>query len=293
MSAIHKILVCSDFSSNSIKALKAARNFALLSQAEVLVLHVAHTAYYMDAWGLESWISEDMRNEILVKLDDMLKEQIKDIGLKAKTKVTHNSSITKSVLNIIDEYKPDIVFIGHKGMTGMERVLIGSVARKIATMSPVPVMVIKSEEPLKKVAALVDGAEESSQVIETAMDYSKRFHAEMSVVSLVPSISGIYSTVAGNYTDTLIRALKEKLKESIPEISNRIKSKLGDHKAEVIVSMSCERDLSFHLKEIIEDHDVDLAVLRKRSSSKLEQLILGSVSLRILELFKGNVLVLH
>ena len=61
----------------------------------------------------------------------------------------------------------------------------------------------------------------------------------------------------------------------------------------MIVSMSCERDLSFHLKEIIEDHDVDLAVLRKRSSSKLEQLILGSVSLRILELFKGNVLVLH
>ncbi len=293
MPVIQKILVCSDFSSHSAKALKAARDFSLQTHAEVLVLHVVHTAYYMDAWGLESWISEDMRNEFQVKLDDMLKEQIKDIGLIAQTKVTHSSSITNSVLNTIDEYKPDIVFVGHQGKTNMEKVFIGSVARKIATMSPVPVMVIKNENPLKKVAALVDGAEESSRVIETTVDLSEKLHAEMFVVSLVPSVTGIYSTIAGNYTDTLIRALKEKIKESIPEITDRIKMKLGGHKAEVVISMSCERDLSFHLKEIIEDHDVDLAVLRKRSSSKLEQLILGSVSLRILELFKGNVLILH
>jgi nucleotide-binding universal stress UspA family protein len=139
----------------------------------------------------------------------------------------------------------------------------------------------------------VDGSEESEQIIETAKIFSKIYQSQMSVVSLIPSFPGIHSTIAGNYTDTLVRALKEKLKESIPEISTRIKSKLGDHKAEVIVRMSCERDLSFHLKEIIEDADVNLAVLRKRSSSKLEQLILGSVSLRILELFKGNVLIFH
>jgi nucleotide-binding universal stress UspA family protein len=154
MSKIKKILVCSDFSSHSDKAIKAARDFALQVQSEVLVLHVAHTPFYMDGWGMESWISENMMAEILIKLDEMLKEQLENLNFKAQVRVTESSSITNSVLKVIKDFKPDIVFVGHKGMTGMESIFLGSVARKIVTMSPVPVMVIKKDESIKKNSCL-------------------------------------------------------------------------------------------------------------------------------------------
>lgn len=291
--SVMKVLVCSDLSTYSDDALKAAGVYAEKMGGEIHVLNVAQTAGFMDAWGLETWVSENQRNEFLAKLNELLKEQAQRCGIKVSTKVTHDSSVSRSVLNHIDELKPDILFIGHKGLTGMDKVFFGSVARKLVTMAPIPVMVIKNNTEMKKISALVDGSDSTSDIIGTAMKLSAQYKSALSVVSLVPSFPGIYSSISGEYSSSLIHALKEKLAETASEITTNVKAMLNGYPAETIIKVSHEKDVGYHLKEILEDHDVNLAIVKKYSNSRLDQFLLGSVSLRILELYQGNILVLH
>lgn len=288
-----KVLVCSDLSSYSDAALKAAGDYAKVMGGEIHVLNVAQTGGFLDAWGLETWVSENQRIEYLVKLNELLKEQAKRCGLQVKTKVTHDSSVTRSVLNHIEEIRPDILFVGHKGLTGMDKVLFGSVARKLVTLAPIPVMVIKKDIEMKNMGALVDGSDTSSEIISAAMKLSEGYKAGLSVISLVPSFPGIYSSISGEYSSSLIHALKEKLAEAATEMTTNVKAILNGYPAETIIKVSHEKDVGYHLKEILEDHDVNLAIVKKYSSSRLDQFLLGSISLRILELYQGNILVLH
>jgi nucleotide-binding universal stress UspA family protein len=247
----------------------------------------------MDSWALEPWIDEGQRGEYLANLEELLRVQAKRCEVKAKTHVNHDPNVAQAILKFAKEHSPKMIFIGDKGMGAVEKIFLGSVVRKVVSLAPVPVMVVKEDVPIKKIAALVDGADDSKEILETSIELSSHFESPLSVISLVPVFPGVYSDITAEYSSSLIHVLKEKLTESVEETSQKIKAILKDRPAELMVRLSYERDLSSHLKEILEDSDINLAVMRKRSSSRLEQFLLGSVSLRILELFKGNILVLH
>lgn len=287
------ILVCSDLSNFSDRALKLAGLHAEKSGSEIQLLHVAQTSYYMDSWALEPWINEGQRGEYLANLEELLRVQAKRCGVKVKTYVNHDPNVAQAILKFAKEHAPHMIFIGDKGMGAVEKIFLGSVVRKVVSLSTIPVMVVKEDVPIRKIAALVDGSEDSKEILEIAIELSTNFGSPLSVISLVPVYPGVYSDISAEYSSSLIHVLKEKLTESVEEVSQRIKAILKDRPAEITVKLSYERDLSFHLKEILEDSEVNLAVMRKRSSSRLEQFLLGSVSMRILELYKGNILVLH
>lgn len=288
-----KLLVCSDFSTYSDNALKVAGDFAAKMGAEIILLHVAQTSFFIDPFGVETWITDDQRNDLLSTLDDLLKEQARKCGVKAETKVTFDTSISTSILKTIQECSPQMMFVGHKGLTVMEKIFFGSVANKIVTRSSVPVMVVKNNTSINKIGALIDGSDDSSQIINEALNLTQMNKSALAVISLVPAFPGIYSSLSAEYSSSLIHTLKEKLNKTVSEIKGKVQSALKGAEGNIVIQVSYERDLSHHLKEILEDNEIDLAVMRKHNNTKLDQLLLGSVTLRILEQFKGNVLVLH
>ncbi len=78
---------------------------------------------------------------------DRAKNIAKNLGIEAKVYIKEGDSGEK-ILSFIKEKNIEIIIMGSHGKTGLKRLLMGSVAEKVLTFTPVPVLVSKDLELL-------------------------------------------------------------------------------------------------------------------------------------------------
>lgn len=285
------ILVCSDFSSHSDSALLAANKFAQQTGESIHLVHIAKISFYMDIWGVEAWFTDDIRNEFLSLLNNLLEEQAVNLSVKATTEVVFDSDVVHGVNSVLKKTNACMVFCGHKGLHGMDKFLLGSTTRKLISSCEVPVMVVKNDK-ITKMSVLVDGSESMPAMIETGKHFSEIFQTSLTIISLVPSFSDVYSVLSGEYSTIVINTIKESLNKRATELNQQIQKLVNSPSTEIIVKLTHEKDIGYHLKEQLEDIGSDIAIVRRHSKNFLNHFFLGSVSQRVVESYEGNVLVL-
>ncbi|MBU4370993.1 MAG: universal stress protein [Proteobacteria bacterium] len=145
-----KVLFCTDFSENSDCAFDYAFGIAKRDEAVLYILHIKSViprwTYVDNYMTKEDWdkLKVTMREDIDKKYNDQYLSQIKDKN-KVKT-VTKSGREDEEILKFVRKENIDIIVIGTHGRTGIEHVLLGSVAEKIVRRSPIPVFII----PCKK-----------------------------------------------------------------------------------------------------------------------------------------------
>jgi nucleotide-binding universal stress UspA family protein len=144
--AYEKILVPTDFSDTSMKALDIAVRFANLSEADLHVIHVVDwptitllTTGYPGYPTLqvsqphpEEWKVDKTLHEMLKR-----KELVGDI----RTKTVIGDPVDEILLYASKE-KIDFIVMGTHGRRGLERVLLGSTTSAVIAKSEIPVMTI-------------------------------------------------------------------------------------------------------------------------------------------------------
>lgn len=285
------ILVCSDFSTHADSALLAAGKFAQQTGEKIHLVHVAQISFYMDIWGVEAWFTEDIKNEFLSLLNNLLGEQAANLSVKVTTEVVFDSDVGHGIKTILNKTNASMIFCGHKGIHGVQKFLMGSSTRKLISSCAVPVMVVKHEK-FTKMSVLVDGSEFMPSMIEMGQHLSEIYQTSLTVVSLVPSIPDVYSMLSGEYSTMVINAIKDNLNKRTEELSEKIKSLVNSNSVDIIVKPTHERDIGFHLKEVLDDMGTDVAIVRRHSKNFIDHFFMGSVSQRVVEIFNGNILVL-
>lgn len=148
MLAIKHILVPTDFSVPSDRALTTAVELARAFDAKLTLLHVwsiPNTGY---AEAL-AWPVEAMEAAARRALDDALASTLKSYA-KADA-VLREGNEWKQVLEVVDELGIDLVVMGTHGRRGLPRLVLGSVAEKVVRLSPAPVLTVAApKEPEKK-----------------------------------------------------------------------------------------------------------------------------------------------
>jgi len=148
MLAIKHILVPTDFSDPSDRALTMALELARAFDAKVSLLHVwsiPNTGYAEAlAWPIDAMEAAAKR-----ALDDALASTVK---LYAKTDaVLREGNEWRQVLAVVDDLGIDMVVMGTHGRRGLPRQVLGSVAEKVVRLCPVPVLTVAApKEPEKK-----------------------------------------------------------------------------------------------------------------------------------------------
>jgi nucleotide-binding universal stress UspA family protein len=136
-----KVLVATDGSESSMKAVKRALELAEKEEAEITLMSVA---YY----------SKDDFDDMPPGIQDKLEDQAADALKKAKALFDKKDVKVKTVLeagvvpanNIIHrakEDKIDRIIMGSTGMTGLKRALMGSTAAKVVAYAPCSVTIIR------------------------------------------------------------------------------------------------------------------------------------------------------
>jgi nucleotide-binding universal stress UspA family protein len=144
---IKKILLAVDGSDGSYKAAKMAALIAKGVIAEILAVKVIQESSYPIGHEFMTPIlpqeafakAEEEANSFLQRIVQLGQESRVDV----KTKIIRGGSVVDAICRTAGGENCDLIVIGTRGMTGVKRFLIGSVASGVITYAPCPVLVVR------------------------------------------------------------------------------------------------------------------------------------------------------
>jgi universal stress protein A len=145
-----KILVPTDFSEYSDKALEQALDIAKQYHAKVFVFHVIyeeplHPEPFIDI-VLEQKVLEMIKDQARIEAEKRLRGQVDKFPQAKEVEVETDirRGITyDEILKKAKEKRIDLIVIASLGRTGIAKYLIGSVARNVLKGSECPVLLVK------------------------------------------------------------------------------------------------------------------------------------------------------
>lgn len=135
------MIVATDGSANSEKALAKAIDFGKRYKSQLTGVNVVdmHPEHYADAAGVVEQLDE--------KANMILKDAVsrtKADGVELNSQLLHGNPAAE-ITNYAKENNAGIIFVGSRGLSGLKKVFLGSIAEKIIGLSPCAVFVTKPD----------------------------------------------------------------------------------------------------------------------------------------------------
>jgi|SRR6188768_4225780 len=140
--SFERILVATDFSESSRQALELGLQLAQQFGSELTLMHSWDPPDYSYAAGLH--VPVDMVTPIERAAAAHLEEATAELRCRfpAAKSLLCEGAPWEEVLDAAARVKADLIVMGTRGRTGLERALLGSVAEKVVRLSPVPVLTV-------------------------------------------------------------------------------------------------------------------------------------------------------
>lgn len=137
------IVIATDGSENTQKAISYGIEIAKLSGATVHALYVVNTSPVIsDNWT----IGKESIYEIIRSEGEKAVSEVKKIGEASGVEVKEvvlDGYPSNEIINFAEKNKMNLIVMGTLGKTGFDKFLLGSVAEKVVRGSKVPVMVVR------------------------------------------------------------------------------------------------------------------------------------------------------
>jgi nucleotide-binding universal stress UspA family protein len=257
---LQTLLVCTDGSPASEGAFNAAMRLGTLTAARICLLGVINSpAVYGNIPAIPELLSA-LEEQALQRLH-AYQEQAVRAGVTLETAVATGISVAEAILDEARARKPDWIVMGRKGLTGLDRLLMGSVTKQVIGLSPCPVLVVPRQARLefKKIMIAHDGSVFAEGAWRQAIPLAAKANSEVIAVSVARDRS--------RQTDCQITL--QHLEASAERHGIRLQSLcLEGRPFEQIIQAAGEEK-------------VDLLVLGSHGRSGLARLLMGSVAERV------------
>ena len=184
--AFKNILFATDFSSTTKLALPYAVEIARRSAATVHVVHVVQPDIYPlvppSRWPKMAQEEEEFRQESKRQLEEELQGLPHEFLFPA-------GNVWQNLARVIEDRNIDLVVLGTHGRTGVEKVLVGSVAEEIFRQAACPVLTVgpavssrathAAAAELNCILYATDFSPESLTAAPYAISLAKEHHAEL------------------------------------------------------------------------------------------------------------------
>jgi nucleotide-binding universal stress UspA family protein len=148
--ALNRILVPTDFSAHSERALRYAAALAARVGASLDVLHVVEDPFASGAWNSEIAAIPNVRELRQNLLDDAERrlKRSRTAAEAADVTLTTTARMGRPAQMIVDyaaAENADLIVMGTHGRTGLKHALMGSVAERVVQHAPCPVLTLRAE----------------------------------------------------------------------------------------------------------------------------------------------------
>jgi nucleotide-binding universal stress UspA family protein len=148
MARIRRIVHPTDYSPASTPALRKALELAKDSKATLVIVHVLPTLPIVG----DAYIAPTVYDEMLrahraqaEKSLDRLVKRARAAGVRATGAVIENGSVADLIVRFAKRQKADLILMGTHGHGIIARALLGSVAERVMSRAPCPVMTVRGK----------------------------------------------------------------------------------------------------------------------------------------------------
>ena len=211
-------------------------------------------------------------------------ERVRQADVVAETAVEVGTP-TEEIVATADELQADLVVMGTHGRSGMERLLIGSVADGVIRRSTIPVLAVPPGAPasaLGTVLVATDGGRVATHAVDLGSVVAGAFDGHLHAISVVePSGLGVDVRSAELYD-----VLSERAEGAVEAAEERATAAGVDITTAIEYGRPATR-----VRAYSQEHDIGLVVMGTHGRSGLDRLLLGSVAEKTLRLSTAPVLV--
>ncbi|MFP5386544.1 MAG: universal stress protein [Bacteriovoracia bacterium] len=261
-------------SENSVQVLKNAEALRERTKASVDILYVSDVGLHLDfAVQTRKTFYDEFVASLAMDYRQKMKEQIEQSGIQGEA-IFKEGDIAETINTLLTNGKEkyDLLIIGHNSKRGLFQHLLGSTARKLLSSVSVPTLIIKEDLKFNKMGSLVECEGPVDWMITSSLDFYRSLgFKEMEFISL--------------WHENGQRS-KEKMEEEVRYFLH------GNEKPIILVRPAGEFQVAQELFEIVKEEKIDLAIMKRNRGQKLKKMVLGSETLRMLEMEGINLLIL-
>jgi nucleotide-binding universal stress UspA family protein len=150
-STAHTILVPVDFSSCSREGLQYAIGFANEFGAKLILLHVTYLGYIYSSEGTALYNIPALQEAARKNAQRQMRQLVRSVNFgraKFETAFTDGSPAL-DICAFARDHDVDLIITSTHGLTGLEHVLIGSIAEKVVRHAPCSVLVVPSHPKVR------------------------------------------------------------------------------------------------------------------------------------------------
>lgn len=150
-----KVVIAIDGSEVSRGVVDYALHYAEREKnVDVMFLHVVEWRDYKEihAYGGQSISVPPNEEEVKSEFEKFVKDEITNSGIRKPKKMSINVTFGipyNEIVTFAEKVDADLIMIGHRGLSDLERFFLGSVAAKVVAQSPCSVYVHREKRSLK------------------------------------------------------------------------------------------------------------------------------------------------
>jgi universal stress protein A len=148
MITLKQILLPTDGSACSQKALTYAVTLAQYFGARVLALHVTHDGWKQESFETGPDVVQKVQAEQAAEAE-RIRQQVSEAGRQAGVACEFQCLTGRPaevILRVAQEKALDLIVMGTHGRSGLRHAVLGSVAEKTVQRAPCPVLVVRQAE---------------------------------------------------------------------------------------------------------------------------------------------------
>ena len=201
-----------------------------------------------------------------------LADEAEDHGVAVETTVREGDP-AREILTYAADVAGDLVVVGTRGRSNVERLLVGSVALEVIRESMRPVLTLSPSvrdvpRRVDEIAVATDGRPGSRAAVSQAIALADAYDAQLRAVSVFDDSRSRLESVVEEFERVATAATKDVAVRAADRGVGTVRSVIRGHPSQELLAY-------------VDAHDVDLLVMGAESRSGLERLVVGSVSQRV------------
>ncbi|MFN3392913.1 MAG: universal stress protein [Meiothermus ruber] len=184
----------------------------------------------------------------------------------------------------------DLVVMGTHGRTGLPRVLLGSVAERMARLAPVPLLLVRGDDTkptlFKRILVAIDGSSYSDLALQHADALAGALKARLSVVYVVPDLTQLYVSAGRAWMFTDQAQLQAQLAQEQARLREQgefilreaIQRCVHCKRAHAVLREAGRHLIGERIREVAEEEKAELIVMGTHGRTGLRKFLLGSVA---------------
>lgn len=292
MTHVKHVLAATDLSAPARHAVERAAMVSHETGASLDLLHVANLALLERLRQSMLAQPEALQQQVLGTARDNLAELVEVLrgryGVSARARVLSGSLLVE-LTREAQAVAADLIVCGARGESFMRHLLLGSTTERMLNRMPCPMLVVKqvAHEPYRTLLVPVDFSPSSLRAIGHAQAVAPRATLVLLHVFEVPFEGQLrYASV----DDKVIQQYRTLARQEASQKLHALCAQAGLAPQAVRLAV-LHGDPAQRIIEQEQEHNCDLIVMGKHGESPLEDLLIGSVTKRVLDDSQCDVLV--